>query len=143
MSDILDSEASLAEFIERFLAGTLPKEVFTHRAHVAMAAWHLLTYPLDEATQRIREAIPRFNVSVGGQNTDTGGYHETLTILWIRLVNAHLAAQARGVLLERVRDVTEYFAAQRDVFRQYYSFDVVKSVEARRSWIPPDLKELP
>jgi hypothetical protein len=35
------------------------------------------------------------------------------------------------------------FAPRRDLFREYYSFDVVRSVEARRSWMPPDVKRLP
>jgi len=37
--------------------------------------------------------------------------------------------------------VTE-LAPQRDLFREYYSFDVVRSIEARKSWIAPDLKPL-
>jgi hypothetical protein len=31
----------------------------------------------------------------------------------------------------------------RDLFRQYYSFDVVQSQAARREWIEPDLKSVP
>jgi hypothetical protein len=31
------------------------------------------------------------------------------------------------------------FVEQRDIFRRYYDFDVVKSTEARLQWVEPNL----
>jgi hypothetical protein len=41
-------------------------------------------------------------------------------------------------LLARVRVVVEAYGSIRRLDRAYYRFDVVKSVEARRQWVPPD-----
>jgi len=45
--------------------------------------------------------------------------------------------------LETVRALVGELGPRRDLYKGYYSFDVVRSVEARRSWVPPDVKPLP
>jgi hypothetical protein len=45
---------------------------------------------------------------------------------------------AAGGKLDEVRRVVEEFGGRRDLFKQYYSFDVVASREARARWVPPD-----
>ena len=45
--------------------------------------------------------------------------------------------------IDAVRMLVAQLAPRRDLFREYYSFDVVRSVEARRSSTPPDVKPLP
>jgi len=45
--------------------------------------------------------------------------------------------------IDAVRMLVAQLAPRRDLFREYYSFDVVRSVEARRSWTPADVKPLP
>jgi len=44
--------------------------------------------------------------------------------------------------LDCVRAVVDDLGPQRDLFQEYYSLDVVRSVEARRKWVEPDLKGL-
>jgi len=41
--------------------------------------------------------------------------------------------------LAAVRQAVERYGDQRRLHERYYSFDVVKSVHARRSWMAPDL----
>ncbi len=36
----------------------------------------------------------------------------------------------------------ERYASQRDLFRRFYDFDVVGSIEARAVWMPPTLEEI-
>ncbi len=43
---------------------------------------------------------------------------------------------------EKVSAAANEFALRRDIFKSYWSFDVVKSIEARREWVPPDLRNL-
>ena len=52
------------------------------------------------------------------------------------------AAASCITTVEAVRVLVTELAPQRDLFREYYSFDVVRSIEARKSWIAPDLKPL-
>ena len=135
----LESEDSLDAFLRGFVDGTLPKTDWTHQAHLVMASCYLLNYPVEEATVRIREGIQRYNLATGGENTDMAGYHETLTIFWIRILLAALREMdAAGSRIEKARAIAERFGNQRDLFRSYYSFDVVNSTDARRRWVAPD-----
>ena len=40
------------------------------------------------------------------------------------------------------RLAVERFVREKDVFKRYYDFDVVGSVEARREWVAPNLMGL-
>lgn len=136
-------EADLDSFLRAFEAGTWPKPDWTHAAHIRVAACYLCQYPLEQATGRIRSGIRHYNECVGTDNTDHSGYHETLTVFWMAIVKACLDRQPAGIpRLDAVRAVVEELGSRRDLFKEYYGFDVVKSVEARRRWIEPDLKGL-
>ncbi len=132
----LDSEQSLTEFVASFEAGTFPGALWKHREHVALACCYLYAMPLAEATDRARERIRAYNESQGGKNTEDSGYHETLTVFWLQLIDRVLdRSQPR---LQATRVGVETFASQRDLYRAYYSFDLLQSREARAYWIPPD-----
>ena len=88
---------------------------------------------------RLRADIKRYNVSQGGENTADRGYHETITRFWLEVVRGYIASLPAGLSkLEITRRVTDQFAARRDLFRDYYNFDVLGSREARADWIPPN-----
>ncbi len=139
--DFLATEQAFAEFIDQFERGTLPKPIWTHGAHLAVGAWYLLTLPEDMAIERVRTGIRHYNECAGTQNTADSGYHETLTLFWLGIIAGQLSELpgASGRLtLQAVRHVVEKFSGQRDLFRLYYSFDVVASREARARWVAPD-----
>lgn len=138
------TDESLDRFLEEFAAGTFPKASWNHGAHVTLAACYLQMYPQPEATRRIRAGIRHYNECQGTANTADSGYHETLTLFWIAQVT-HLLAQCGPELsrVEKVRRLVEALAPRRDLFRDYYSFDVVRSQQARREWVAPDVKPLP
>ncbi len=137
------TEAELEDFLRGFEQGTYPVRQWTHAAHLAMAAGYLTRMSAEEALPFLRERIAAYNVAQGGANTESSGYHESLTVFWIKLVSSHLAALEPGMpRIAKVRSTVDTFAPQRDIFRRYWSFDVVKSVEARRTWVPPDLQPL-
>jgi hypothetical protein len=134
----------LAAFLKAFELGTWPKSAWTHAAHITVAGCYLFEYPHEVATARIRLGIRHYNHCVGTVNSDHSGYHETLTLFWMAVVRAHLAQMpAETPRLDAVRELIAQLGPQRDLFEEYYSFDVVRSVEARRSWVAPDVKPLP
>jgi hypothetical protein len=84
-----------------------------------------------------------YNQCVGTINSDHSGYHETITLFWLAIVKARLRELPDGLTrVEAVRVLVTELAPQRELFREYYSFDVVRSLEARKSWVAPDLKPL-
>ena len=140
---VLVNEASLSDFIQSFENGTFPATSWTHAAHVTMGAWYLLSLPAADAATKIREGIARYNVAQGNQNTDESGYHETLTIFWIAIIRDALARlDAAMTKVEKVRATVDEYGSRARLHQDYYSFDVVRSVAARKAWIPPDLLSL-
>ena len=144
LPDFLDTEETMTGFLESFEQGTWPKSAWTHAAHVAVAACYLIECPDQDVAGVMRRGIVHYNQCVGTINSDRSGYHETITLFWLAVVKARLRELADGMArIDVVRVVVVDLAPRRDLFREYYSFDVVGSVEARRSWIEPDMKPLP
>lgn len=131
-----ETEDSIDALVLPFLAGTLPKAAWTHAAHVALAAAWIWENPAT-ALDRLRVAIPRYNEATGGQNTADSGYHETLTCFWAARVAETIPPGATR--LAAVQAAVAQFGERRGLFREFYSFDVVASRQARREWVPPDL----
>ena len=133
-------EEGIDVFLAAFEDGSLPKERWTHSAHILGGACYVHAFGEAAALNHMRWKVRAYNLAVGGQNTDSGGYHETVTALWIKLL-----AQFREVhpTLDRAAFAAlavEHFAPQKDLLRRYYDYDVVASTEARRTWIPPNLQ---
>lgn len=131
--------------IERLLAAfedcSLPKEEWTHAAHLTVAACYTLDDP-ERALQRAREGIQRFNIAKGVPQTDTGGYHETITVFFMHMVG-HVLGSLDGLPpCEKVGRVVEALRDPRAPL-EYYSRDLIMSREARYGWVEPDLKALP
>ncbi|MEA2552791.1 MAG: hypothetical protein QOJ65_967, partial [Fimbriimonadaceae bacterium] len=114
---------------------------WTHRDHVATAAYYCLTDP-DCAADRMRAGIQALNKARGVETTPTGGYHETLTIAWTRIIAGHLRNSQAASNLDRVNDVIASFEDRKTTLR-YYSRDRIMSLEARFGWVEPDLEALP
>ena len=65
---------------EGLLARTLPRADWTHEAHLAATTYLLtLAAPTSISTQALPGIIRSYNESVGGVNSDSEGYHETIT----------------------------------------------------------------
>jgi hypothetical protein len=142
MTGLPCSESEIDAFLEAFEGGTLPKERWTHGAHLLTGACYVHGLGRDAALEKMRVCVRRHNESVGGKNTDTSGYHETITGMWIRLLDGLLRESPAMERAAFARLAVKRFVGEKDVFRRYYDFDVVGSVEARREWVAPNLMAL-
>ena len=80
-----------------------------------------------------------YNDCQGAANTETSGYHETLTRFGIGVVVRFLEEANLGQSeLDVVNQLIEAYAGRSGLWRDYYSFDLIQSVEARRKWIETD-----
>lgn len=143
MTTLPVTEEEIDAFLRAFEGGTLPKERWTHGAHLLTGACYVWALGREAALEKMRTCVRRYNEAVGGKNTETSGYHETITVMWIRLLDG-LWQESRP--MERAsfaRLAVERFEPMRAVFREYYGFDLVSSTEARLGWVEPDLKALP
>jgi hypothetical protein len=136
------TEAEIDEFLAAFEGCTLPKAEWTHSAHLLTGACYVHEMPREAALAKMRECVRRYNESVGGKNTETSGYHETLTVMWIRLLDGLRRESTPMNRAQFAGRAVERFAPLRDIFREYYDFDLVGSTEARLRWVEPTLKPL-
>ncbi len=142
MCELPDTRDEIDDFIAAFEARTLPRERWTHGAHLLTGACYVHDLGEEAAANRMRERVAAYNLAVGGQNTATAGYHETVTVFWIKLL-ARTLEQWRPI--ERVafaRRAVAEFEPRRGIFAEFYDFDVVASMDAGRTWIAPSLKTL-
>ena len=138
------SDIEIEEIGKGLLARTLPKEKWTHEAHFA-ATVYLLRARTDLVLEKeMPRIISSYNVSVGGQNTDMAGYHETLTQFYIRLVRDFLkSAESSATLKDLCNQLVASERARRDFPLRFFSRELLFSVKARREGVEPDLLPLP
>ena len=141
---LFNSDAEIEHIGEGLLACTLPREEWTHEAHLA-ATTYLLTHRPDIAIDvELPGIIRRFNESVGGVNDDTQGYHETITRVFLHGVRLFLAEADLGESLhELVNELLLSPMGRRDWPLRFYSAERLFPVEARRHFVPPDIAALP
>jgi len=137
-------DAALDLLVLRFRERTLPKAEWTHAAHLAVGTWHVHRYGVTAAVDLLRDGIRALNESHGTANTDSGGYHETVTRAYAHLIAGFLGAcPESSTLAERVEALLASPLAGKNALLEYYSRDRLMSVVARREWNGPDLKPLP
>jgi hypothetical protein len=134
--------------IERIAAGVLdqthPYAAWTHAAHFAAALWLLRHPDVLRRNGGMGAIIRRFNGAVGVPNTDTQGYHATITEASLRGALGVLAkagpdaplAQVLAALLASPLGGSRWLLA-------YWSEERLMSAAARRAWIDPDRAALP
>lgn len=129
------------DHLRRFEDHTLPKELWNHRAHLKVAYLYLNCCSYEEALERLRSGIKAYNAAQGIQDTPTGGYHETMTQVWLRLVHSTLSQFGPAETADA------FFEAQTQLGSKhtpllFYSRDRIMSAEAKRSFVEPDLAPL-
>ena len=139
----LTTPQALDSFLHGFEQGKLAKSEWTHGAHVAAAAYYLFDSDFVTILPLMRTRISAFNLSVGGANTPTSGYHETLTHFWLLIVAELLRQRQPASRLDAAQQAVAVFGQARSLHTLYYSGDVVQDSAARQSWRAPDLLPLP
>ena len=132
--------------IERIAHGViercLPKLEWTDEAHFAAALW--LLRHRDDVPAIMPGLIRAYNESVGTMNTDTTGYHETITQASLRaarhILNGFNADTPLHVVLGALMAAD---FGRSDWLLVYWTRKRLFTPEARRAWVEPDLRPLP
>ena len=121
---------------------SLPKSAWTHAAHFATALW-LLKHRGLHAMREMGPLIMAYNEVTGVANTDTGGYHETITLASLRAAHSWLVKRPDASLHVVLGEMLASPIGRSDWVFRYWSRPLLFSVAARRSWVEPDLAALP
>lgn len=121
---------------------TLPKAAWTHEAHFAAAIWMIARHG-DEAFAMMPCLIRAYNEATGTPNTDTSGYHETITQASLRAARFMLAANPDRALSDVLAALMARAFGQSAWLLAYWRKETLFSVAARHAWVEPDLQALP
>ena len=131
------------DFAARFVACTIPRDEWTHLAHLAVGTWHVDRYGSDEALARLRVGIRRLNERHGTPNSATSGYHETVTRAYVQLLAELLVrCPSEMSMSARVAAVIAGPLANKDVLLAFYSRERLLSPLSRAEWVEPDIAPL-
>ena len=132
------STEEIYRLVRAFEERTISKPEWTHAAHLAVGLYYLTRLPFSVAKNVMRDGIHWLNDRHGTPNTDNSGYHETLTVFWMKRIwnfldeheqSRNLAALAND-LIEQLKDP--------DLPLRHYTYERLFSVSARRDYISPD-----
>jgi hypothetical protein len=133
------TEAEIDRIGEAFAARTLLKSEWTHAGHFAAAIWALTRRR--DAFAEMSSLIRAYNASVGTPNTHDSGYHETITVASLRcsavfLRDSPSRAHALNAILASRYGRSGWLLG-------HWTHDRLFSLEARQSWVKPDIRRLP
>jgi hypothetical protein len=131
------NDEEVADMVEQFEQCRWPNERWTHRAHLAVAVSYLRRLPYAAALERVRHHIRLYNRTCG----DGDGYHETITVLFMRKVDGLLKEVGGGA---SAVEVVEELSRSCDMswLLRYYTEEWLWSAEARCGWVEPDVRPL-
>lgn len=123
------------DFLSALEGCRLPPEQFGHRDHVRAAFLYLERQSFGAAIDRMLNTLRRYTAHQGSSSK----YHETVTVAFMSLVNAHRQAGGYG-------DWSEFEALNPELFdatllSRYYAPETLASDRARQSFVLQRLKE--
>lgn len=126
------------------LDGTLPHTEWTHEAHFAFALWMLRHRPDRSNPEAFRGTIVSLNEAHGTPNTDTSGYHHTITIASLGAAGFVFGLrEADRPLPAALAELMAGGYGRSDWILDHWSRNVLFSSVARKSWVEPDIAPLP
>ena len=132
------SEARLDALLDGFMARTLPAAEWTHEAHLLVGLMLARRLAEAELLPFLRQAISAYNLASGGENTDTAGYHDSVTAFYAASLAAFARATADLPRAEAAECLLTSPLADRAILARAYAPSTLKSVAARRQCAPWD-----
>ena len=129
-------------FLKSFEDCTLPFAEWRHRSHLKVAYLYLRQHPFPQALERMRANIRRYNAATNTPESLERGYHETVTVAWLRLVHFTLCEYGPADSADAFLDAQEHLL-NRKALRFFYTRDRLISWQAKSEFVPPDLTSLP
>jgi hypothetical protein len=143
MPDDVSSRA-LEELAADFRKSRITHADWTHSAHLRVAAWHVDRFGRSEALERLRVGIRRLNDHHGTPNSETRGYHETITVAYVHLIGHFLATCPAGTTLAtRAAELLASPLGAKNALLRHWTAPLLMSPAARAAWVAPDLMPLP
>lgn len=127
----------IRKLVNEFEACSFHPSEFKHYQHLTVALWYLSHFNYDEAAERVKVGIRRLAATYGKT-----GYHETITVFWLRVVHGFLAGPEREASIADMANHLIEKYVDKNLIGDYYSAELLASEEAKEGWVAPDLQPL-
>ena len=131
------NDDEIRTLVEAFEACSFHPSEFKHYQHLTVALWYLSHLTYDDAAERTKAGIHRLAATYGKT-----GYHETISVFWLRLVSDFVARAGRGDTLTNLANQLIDKHIDKNLILEYYSAELLASTRAKGEWVEPDLKPL-
>ena len=135
------TQSRLDSLLTAFLDRSLPPERWTHHAHLLVGTMLARRLPEAELLPFLRQAISAYNLASGAQNTETAGYHESITAFYAAALGAFARATQTLPTAEAARRLLASPLADRRIVTRAYDPATLKTAQARLSLAPWDRAE--
>lgn len=135
------TDADIDRIARGVIDRTLPKPEWTHAAHFAAALW-IITRHGPDAERVMPGLIRAYNEATNTPNTDTSGYHETITLASLRAARFMLATHPDTGLSDVLAALMAREFGKSGWLLAYWRKETLFSVKARRTWVEPDVQGL-
>jgi hypothetical protein len=132
------SAAEIRRLGEGLIACTLARADWTHEAHLGATLYLVVERTELDLDAELPGLIRRFNESVGGRNTDSEGYHHTITLAYLAAIRDYAAQTEGQELCARANGLLLSDRGRRDWPLRFYTPERLFSAEARLDYVGPD-----
>ena len=113
---------------------------WTHALHIRVASIYLKNFAFDAALNKLKVGIKKLNAVNAVPESQFRGFHETLTVGWLKLVRIKLSSSKSDASLDLLEEFPELLNSR--LLNEYYSHDYLMSLRAKTNFVEPDLKPL-
>jgi hypothetical protein len=131
------TKKKLEQLVNDFTKKELPLAEWTHHAHLATCFWFLDKYTPNETIGLMRSRIIEYNSAFGGVNDLENGYHETLTIFWVKTLSKFKKKNKNLTLLQLINNFLNDEPSASSYPMHFYSKRTLFSKKARSIWVAP------
>ncbi|MEP1035533.1 hypothetical protein [Ekhidna sp.] len=135
-----ESDQQVISLVRKFEKRLLTKNEWDHTSHLSVAIYYASAYGYGEALVRIRKNIKEFNESVGTPNSNSEGYHETITQFWLTTAFVFIEEEKFNSISQALSEFLQSPFSKREYPLEFYSKELLMSAEARHKWVKSDLK---
>ena len=135
MTTYFKDDAEVRELVRSFEACEIHPAEFKHYQHLAVAFWYVAHFPYKEASTRMRNGIQKLAAAYGKT-----GYHETITIFWLRMVREFFDSAEHGESIATMANALASKFGDKNLINDHYSPELLNSKKAKEEWVEPDLK---
>jgi hypothetical protein len=141
-SDRYATEDAIHAVVNGLLEATWPEADWKHREHCVATLGLVLFHPEMDLDRELPGIIQRYNLANGGQNTDSSGYHHSITLLYLNAIRSFVKSLPMATSpVDAARQLLQSPLGKKDYPLRYYSRERIMSKEARLGWVEPDLAQ--